>query len=90
MKTAMQEIYADLEKFKGITDTISITDVQRMIGHYVNEKEKQQTEDFAIGFAEWIPYNAYKEGRSWETYTGKNNEYTIQELLEIYKKEKGL
>lgn len=42
MKTAMQELYLDLEKFKDITDTISITDVQRMIGHYSLEKEKEQ------------------------------------------------
>lgn len=42
MKTAMQELYEDLEKFKEITSTISITDVQRMIGHYALEKEKQQ------------------------------------------------
>lgn len=50
MKTAMQELYEDLERFKITTDTISIIDVQRMIGHYANEKEKQQI------------IEAYKEG----------------------------
>jgi len=45
MKTAMQELYEDLERFKTTTDTISIIDVQRMIGHYANEKEKQQIID---------------------------------------------
>lgn len=42
MKTAMQELYSEIEKFKGITDTVSITDIQRMIGNYYIEKEKQQ------------------------------------------------
>jgi hypothetical protein len=38
-KTAMQELYEDLEKMKSITDTISITDVQRKIGFFI-EKER--------------------------------------------------
>jgi len=41
------------------------------------EKEKQQIIDFAIGFAEWLQYNYYADE-------------TIKQLLEIYKKEKGL
>jgi predicted RND superfamily exporter protein len=42
MKTSMQELYSEIEKFKEITDTISITDIQRMIGNYYIEKEKKQ------------------------------------------------
>jgi hypothetical protein len=46
------------------------------------EMEKQQQDEFAIGFAEWIVI----------AYTGKMmlETYNIAELLEIYKKEKGL
>lgn len=48
------------------------------------EETKEQlekiTEDFAIGFAEWL------EKQDWEIY--HNN--TAGDLLEIYKKEKGL
>jgi len=42
MKTAMQELYAEIEKIKKTTDTVSITDIQRMIGNYYIEKEKEQ------------------------------------------------
>jgi predicted RND superfamily exporter protein len=45
MKTAMQELYKHLEKLKEITDTVSITDLERMIGNYHIEKEKQQIKD---------------------------------------------
>ncbi len=38
--------------------------------------QKQQQDDFAIGFAEWVNVNAYK-------YPTKT---TTKELLEIYKK----
>ena len=41
----MQKLYAEIEKFKGITDTVSITDIQRMIGHYYINIEKQQIID---------------------------------------------
>ena len=41
---------------------------------------KEREDEFAIGFAEWI------EKQDWEIY--HNN--TAKELLEIYKKEKGL
>ncbi len=38
----MQELYADLEKIKEISNTILITDIQRMIGNYYNDIEKLQ------------------------------------------------
>jgi len=44
----------------------------------------------AIGFTEWIPYNAYKESTCWRMYDKKDNEYTIQELIHEYKKQLGL
>lgn len=41
-------------------------------------------ENFAIGFAEWLPSNAYKES-VWRMYDKGDNSYTIQELLDKYK-----
>jgi len=41
MKTAMENLYDSLEAIKVFSDTISILDVQRMIGHYKNGQEKQ-------------------------------------------------
>jgi hypothetical protein len=47
-------------------------------------------DEFAIGFAEWIPSTAYKESTCWRLYDKRDNEYTIDELLGIYKKEQEL
>ena len=46
--------------------------------------EKQQQEDFAIGFADWMISKAEK----YNSYLCLIKDY--KELLEIYKKEKGL
>jgi hypothetical protein len=46
------------------------------------EMEKQKQEEFAIGFAEWLEINKQDINYS------KN--HNTKELLEIYKKEKGL
>lgn len=48
------------------------------------ETEKQQQEDFAIGFADWMISKAEK----YNSYLCLIKDY--KELLEIYKKEKGL
>ena len=54
------------------------------------EMEKKQRDDFAIGFAEWIKLQPkYKKIKK----SGLDNcyiEMSSKELLEIYKKEKGL
>ena len=52
---------------------------------------EQIAEEFAIGFAEWCVLwgVTLKENKNY-CYGGMNNNYTIQELLEIYKKEKQL
>lgn len=43
MKTALQQIYDELERFKSLTDgLVAITDVQRMIGNLYLETEKNQ------------------------------------------------
>jgi len=46
-------------------------------------------EKLAIEFSDWINLNAYKDN-VWKMYYTKDKEYTTNELLEIYKKEKGL
>jgi hypothetical protein len=60
---------------------------QNLTGHLSNEKTEVDitiaekiADELAIGFAEWL------EKLNWEIY--HNN--TAKELLEIYKKEKGL
>ena len=51
-------------------------------------------EEFAIGFAEWCDDNYFRMGNTsfWaESMDWDNdNKFTTKELLEIYKKEKGL
>jgi hypothetical protein len=51
-------------------------------------------EDFAIGFAEWFTNEKSKYsvmyGKQEKRFATFTKEYTAKELLEIYKKEKGL
>jgi hypothetical protein len=56
------------------------------------EECEQIADDFAIGFAEFlINYNYHPIHKVWIRYDKMANEkYTTKELLEIYKKEKGL
>lgn len=42
-------------------------------------------ENFAIGFAMWIQGNAYKES-AWRMWGKGDSKFTIEQLLEIYKK----
>jgi len=42
-------------------------------------------ESFAIGFAEWLPQNAFKES-VWRMWGKGDESFTIEQLLEIYKK----
>jgi hypothetical protein len=48
-------------------------------------------ENFAIGFAEWVTYYYWysKDTKGFYKY-GLNIKHTSKQLLEIYKKEKGL
>ncbi len=59
------------------------------------EMEKQQQDEFAIEFAEWCikkRIDFFDSTEIGETYTidGNVSKYKMNELLEIYKKEKGL
>jgi hypothetical protein len=47
-------------------------------------------DDYAIEFAEWLEINVYKEGNLWKMYSVKYTLFNTKELLEIFKKEKGL
>ena len=53
---------------------------------------EQVADEFAIGFADWVngeaEYLDYNEKGT--AYLYKHNRYRTSELLEIYKKEKGL
>ena len=54
-------------------------------------KCEQVADEFAIGFAEWVGQNTinYSSGK-FRMKTLKPTLFTSKELLEIYKKEKGL
>jgi hypothetical protein len=54
------------------------------------EMEKEQQDDFAIEFAEWLEDSIYKENNFIKMDVVKRIKYTTKELLEIYKKEKSL
>ena len=60
----------------------------------LRDKSVEVADDFAIGFAEWCDNNYFRIGNTsfWaESMDWDNdNKFTTKELLEIYKKEKGL
>ena len=56
------------------------------------EMEKQQQDDFAIGFTEWCDNEGYTQVNNlslWKSLDDEKGKYS-KELLEIYKKEKDL
>jgi hypothetical protein len=80
------------EKFKKQLDTATPT-LNRPI--YQAEQCKEIADEFAIGFAEWIIQwrvefvDDTRQGVLY-TYGGLYLKFKMKELLEIYKKEKGL
>lgn len=52
--------------------------------------QRKKTDDFAIAFAEWIRKETYYEHLTKEFIYNNNVYKNEKELLEIYKKEKGL
>ena len=62
------------------------------IVNQAKEMEKQQQNEFAIGFGQWLVSNCYSEDDIywWLIKTGGDVRKSTEELLEIYKKEKGL
>ncbi len=73
---------------------------QELTGHLSDEKTEVDVniatriaEEFAIGFAEWFADNTLRvDLDGYKTFgdTEQTKPHTIKELLEIYKKEKGL
>ena len=63
-------------------------------GFYIDldrvEECEKIADDFAIGFAEWINENCFNQGYGFYNRNYKDEAFTLKELLEIYKKEKGL
>ena len=57
-------------------------------GLTILEKYEKIADEFAIGFAEWIWGNCFNIFN--DRFNYKDDEYSLKELLEIYKKEKGL
>jgi len=53
---------------------------------------EQIANDYAIEFSEWININYFQivGTKTWCKTLSMENEYTSKELLEIFKKEKGL
>ena len=72
-------------------DNILWTDKAKYVLKQALEMEKQQKDDFAIGFAEWLYKwdNTRLPNGNWIIKLGLKP-YTSEEILEIYKKEKGL
>jgi hypothetical protein len=75
-----------IEKFKNV-----------FIQHYSNDWEKQcvnVAEEFAIGFAEWCTkyreLNSNVYGKTLYAKSKYDDVFLIEELLEMYKMEKGL
>ena len=79
------------EKFKKQLDTATPT-LNRPF--YQSEKCEAIADEFAIGFAEWFTNEKSKYsvmyGKQEKRFATFTKEYTAKELLEIYKKEKGL
>ena len=63
-------------------------DAHNKINNYVAKKCEKIADEFAIEFAEWLRNNWYDTGEKW--HREPDEDYTSKELLEIYKKEKGL
>lgn len=87
MKTAVEWLVEELPKGDFDQQQIAIKQAIKM--------EKQQQDEFTLGFAKWLD-NKYYQGKNVNEYHRSIDEYregkyfTAKELLEIYKKEKGL
>jgi len=91
-KTAVEWLVEQL--FKTYNNTTEKKIDNKSIIEQAKEMEKQQQDEFAIGFAEWCDDNYFRMGNTsfwaesldWDA----EDKLTTKELLEIYKKEKGL
>jgi hypothetical protein len=85
-QTAVEWLFEELhsiEKFKNYDDSVKGYLLHKINSHkQAKEIERQQQDEFAIGFKDWCNIN---EGRV--NYSQNHN---TKELLQIYKKEKGI
>ena len=71
---------------------LEVSPTQKDIDNYnlsINNLEKI-SDEFAIGFAEWMRQNTIYNGSEYYIYIDDSQQYKLNKLLEIYKKEKGL
>jgi len=73
------------EKFSEITICTEIEGCSKQSDNCV-----KIADDFAIGFAEWMSYLIHRNYKSGGYWFAKGEIKTTQQLLETYKKEKGL
>jgi hypothetical protein len=81
-----------------LQEALSLTFEQEMkfegLFQQAKEMEKQQQDEFAIGFAKWITSEKSKYsilyGNQEKRFATFEKDYTAKELLEIYKKESNL
>lgn len=78
------------EKFEEIELNLSECSYQ-FIGTEASNQCEKIADEFAIGFLQWANENYdYYHGDGEYHNSSKNKWYKVEELLEIYKKEKGL
>ena len=76
-----------------LKDKLKIFAMDNHIEKYAEHNAKELeiiADEFAIGFAEWLRVNYYDNGDFWIAWDNDKETKTSKELLEIYKKEKGL
>jgi hypothetical protein len=76
------------EKFDNL-DYFDSSDIFNNLSHDSHECEKI-ADEFAIEFAEWKDENCFNQGDGFYNRNYKDEAFLLKELLEIYKKEKGL
>jgi hypothetical protein len=89
-KSELEKV-SDFEMYNTIIDKCSKWQQERS---YSEEECEKIADDFAVGFAEWFtneqsPYSI-TYGNQEKRFSDFRKDYTINELLEIYKTEKGL
>jgi hypothetical protein len=65
----------------------------KAIMQFILEKRQNELDEFAMGFAEWFADNTLRvDLDGYKTFgdTEQTKPHTVKELLEIYKKQKGL
>ena len=63
--------------------------IEKYAEHNAKQLEKI-ADEFAIGFTEWKDENCFNQGDGFYNRNYKDEAFALKELLEIYKKEKGL